>query len=144
MIVQVVLLLTVVATSVSGSDWPAPLRSPARISGAVVIIAGVSLALAGARSLGPALTPLPQPKSGATLSEDGVYRFARHPIYGGLLLLALGVALIASPWALVPGVLLGLVLYGKSIREEGWLVERFPEYVTYRERVRHRFVPFVW
>jgi len=40
--------------------------------------------------------------------------------------------------------LLALVFWGKSIREETWLDERYPGYGAYRERVRHRFVPYVW
>ena len=114
------------------------------IVGIVVLLAGAGLILVGARSLGPALTPLPRPREAAPLRDGGVYRFVRHPIYGGLLLIALGLSLCSSPWTLAPTALLTLLLMGKSAREERWLTERYPEYPAYRERVPHRFLPFVW
>ena len=60
------------------------------------------------------------------------------------MLITLGVALRGSPWALLPLGLLVFVLLGKSVREERWLVDRYPAYVAYRERVRRRFLPFIW
>lgn len=138
------LLLVVVATAVFGADWPRPWKSQLLVVGVVVLVAGAVLALAGARSLGPALTPLPRPREEAPFRDGGVYRFVRHPIYGGLLLIALGLSLSSSPWTLAPTALLALLLAGKSAREESWLTERYPEYPAYRERVPNRFLPFVW
>ncbi|MFM8945017.1 MAG: methyltransferase family protein, partial [Actinomycetota bacterium] len=69
---------------------------------------------------------------------------ARHPIYGGVLLLAKGWTLVRGPLALFPLVALGIVLVLKSIREETFLVERYPDYPAYRERVRSRFLPGLW
>lgn len=141
---QVALLLAVVAVAAFGPNWPRPWKSPLLIVGVVVLLAGVSLALTGARSLGPALTPLPRPSEAAPLRDGGVYRFVRHPIYGGLLLIALGLSLCFSPWTLVPTAVLALLLVGKSVREERWLIERYPDYPAYRDRVPRRFLPFVW
>ncbi len=115
-----------------------------RIAGAAVLLIGLGLMVGGARSLGSALTPLPRPRETGSLRDDGVYGFVRHPIYGGLMLITLGVALGGSPWALPAVGVLVLVLVGKSLREERWLVERYPEYATYRERTRRRFLPFIW
>jgi len=74
---------------------------------------------------------------------DGAYRLVRHPIYGGLILVALGWSLNSSPLALVLTVTLALVLEAKSRLEESMLALRFPEYGAYRHRVRWRFVPGV-
>ena len=57
--------------------------------GLATIVAGLSLSLAGSRALGSALTPFPRPRDDAAFREDGVYALARHPIYGGVLLIAL-------------------------------------------------------
>ena len=65
----------------------------------------------------------------------------RHPVYGGVLLLALGWSLAEAPLALVPTALLALVFDLKSRREEVWLRERYPEYAAYAERTRSRFIP---
>jgi protein-S-isoprenylcysteine O-methyltransferase Ste14 len=40
-------------------------------------------------------------------------------------------------------VLLLVVVWLKSIREEAWLVERYPEYAEYRSRTRRFFPRFI-
>lgn len=141
---QVALLLAVASVAVVGPSWSRTWKLPLLVVGAVVMLAGAGLILVGARSLGTALTPLPHPREAAALRDGGVYRFVRHPIYGGLLLIALGLSLCSSPWTLAPTALLTLLLVGKSAREECWLTERYPGYPAYRESVPHRFLPFVW
>lgn len=84
-----------------------------------------------------ALTAVPHPLPEATLVERGAYRFVRHPVYGGLILGALGLAVI-TPW---PGTfaavaVLAIVLDLKRRREEAWLAERFPGYPAYRARTK--------
>lgn len=140
---QISLFAAVLATAVWAPGWPRSWRA-SLVAGVILLLAGAVLVFAGARSLGSALTPLPYPREGATLRDDGVYRAVRHPIYGGLMLLSLGVSLCSSPWALMPAALLVLVLVGKTTREEHWLTRWFPEYAAYRGRVPHRFLPFTW
>jgi protein-S-isoprenylcysteine O-methyltransferase Ste14 len=85
---------------------------------------------------------MPRPRTGAELVETGVYRFVRHPIYGGLILAAFGWAIAqASVVAVALGVLLAAFLFVKSSREEAWLTQRFPAYEAYRARTR-RFLPW--
>jgi protein-S-isoprenylcysteine O-methyltransferase Ste14 len=74
---------------------------------------------------------------------SGAYRYMRHPIYTGLFLANLGVALRAySPRnALVLG--LGIFWFLiKSIVEENFL-RADPQYAVYLRRVRARWIPFV-
>jgi protein-S-isoprenylcysteine O-methyltransferase Ste14 len=143
-VLQVVLFLAVVGAAWWGTPWPSQIRTATRVAGTAAIVAGVSLSLAGSRALGSALTPFPRPRDGAAFREDGVYALARHPIYGGVLLIALGVSLISSPVALIPAALLGLLFEGKRRREEAWLAERYPGYRSYRSRVSRSFLPFLW
>ena len=56
---QVALLLAVASVAVFGSNWSRTWKLPFLVVGVVVMLAGAVLVLAGARSLGPALTPLP-------------------------------------------------------------------------------------
>jgi protein-S-isoprenylcysteine O-methyltransferase Ste14 len=136
---QLVLLAAVVGAGFVGPRWPwGPLPL---VLGVVLVVAGLALALAGIAGLGSSLTPLPRPKEDASLREDGVFGLARHPIYGGVLVAALGWSLATRPLALLPTVLAELFLELKSRREEAWLLERFPGYDGYRRRVRWRFVP---
>jgi protein-S-isoprenylcysteine O-methyltransferase Ste14 len=74
----------------------------------------------------------------------GAYRFVRHPIYGGLILAALGLAVI-TPWAgtFIAVGLLAIVLDLKRRREELWLTERYPGYAVYRAKTK-ALIPFLY
>ena len=124
-----------------GPRWPSSVDTTFTVIGAVVGVCGVLLLIAGIAALGPSLTPFPRPSDGSTLREGGAYRLVRHPIYGGLLLLALGWSLVRSPPALVASAVFAAVLDLKSRYEERLLAERYPDYEAYRRRVRRRFVP---
>jgi len=112
--------------------------------GMLLMLAGGVMALLGVRSLGKGLTALPHPRDGSELVSTGVYRLVRHPIYGGLVLMALGFSLLTTPWALVPAVLLAVVLDLKRRVEEDFLTAAYAEYPAYRHAVPHALVPYVW
>jgi protein-S-isoprenylcysteine O-methyltransferase Ste14 len=86
---------------------------------------------------------MPKPREHGELKQDGLFGLVRHPIYGGLILIALGWSLNSSPLAFAVTIALAIVLEMKSRLEESMLVQRFPEYDAYRHRVRWRFVPSV-
>ncbi|HEU4355472.1 MAG TPA: methyltransferase, partial [Actinomycetota bacterium] len=130
--------------AVFGPEWPDAVEAVFLGAAFVVGLVGAVLFLGGLLHLGAQLTPFPRPVEGAALRESGVYALARHPIYGGGVLLALAWSLATSWLALVPTVLLALLFEAKSRREEDWLVEHHPGYADYRLRVRRRFVPYLW
>jgi protein-S-isoprenylcysteine O-methyltransferase Ste14 len=125
-------------------NWAFPYARECLIAGALLIVVGSLLFLAGLSKLGPGLTPLPYPKEGAQLVETGPFALVRHPIYSGGLILALGWALMVQGW-LTLGYVVGLffLLDRKSTREEIWLAEKFPTYRDYQRRVRKLF-PFIY
>ena len=124
--------------------WSPAWRTFGSVAGPALMGAGGVLALAGALKLGRTLTPFICPKGGSVLLEQGPYRLVRHPIYSGLLQMALGWGLWVHGWLTIGyALLLFALLDAKARREERWLVERFPGYVAYRRRVR-RFIPFVY
>lgn len=138
---QVALFVLVVVAGFPGGAWAGPVRAATTVLAGLLALAGAFLAGSGLRDLGPNLTPLPHPRVEGVLVEGGVYRWVRHPIYGGLILLALGWACFtASPPALAAAALLLLFFEAKSRREEAWLLERHPGYDGYRARTR-RFLP---
>jgi protein-S-isoprenylcysteine O-methyltransferase Ste14 len=84
-------------------------------------------------------------KQGHKLVEQGPYRYARHPIYTGHLLMALGTALASGLLIAFAGVLsLFLGFWIKLRQEETLLLRHFPEeYPGYKARVKE-LVPFVF
>lgn len=113
-----------------------------RAVGGVVAAGGLALAVWGARSLGPALTPGTEPLPGAPLVIAGAYAHVRHPIYAGIVLALAGYTLAWSNWtlALVVGAVALQFFDGKARAEERWLVERYPGYGRYTVHVRRRLL----
>jgi protein-S-isoprenylcysteine O-methyltransferase Ste14 len=124
--------------------WAFPFPGACRIIGAVFMISGGALLVAGLFRLGRGLTPLPYPRENATLVETGPFALVRHPMYGGGLVLALGWTLFVQGWlTLGYAAALFVFLDFKSRREERWLTEIYPAYEEYQRRVR-KLIPFVY
>ncbi len=136
-------LLVAAAIAPPAGPRVVPAGSTATAGAVIVGMLGLFAIAAGATALGPSLSVLPRPHRDAAFVSGGVYRRVRHPIYTGVILLA-------AAWALHRGsllhVTLAVVIAGffatKAVREEEWLLERFPEYEAYRKRTK-RFVPWV-
>ncbi len=95
-------------------------------------------------NLGKNLTLLPKPKDNAELVQAGLYRWVRHPIYFGVIVLALGWGLTQQTLLVWIYVLVLMIFFDiKSRKEEQWLCERFPEYPKYQGRVR-KLVPWIY
>jgi protein-S-isoprenylcysteine O-methyltransferase Ste14 len=141
--IQFALFGAIAATGLLGPAWEGTIRLVTSVIGGALIVAGLALAARGIFDLRAALTVLPHPRPDAELVQTGVYRLARHPIYGGLVTAAFGWGLLAaSPASLVLAAVLLAFFELKSRREEVWLVERFPEYPAYRARTR-RLIPWI-
>jgi protein-S-isoprenylcysteine O-methyltransferase Ste14 len=142
-LIQGVLLVLVGAAGWSlGPDWSGPVRVATVVVGLILITGGAVLAIRGVVDLGGAMTPLPRPRDGSALVDTGAYSLVRHPIYGGLILVAFGWALARGSLAAIGfAVVLAAFLFVKSMREEAWLEQRFPTYAEYRARTR-RLLPW--
>lgn len=143
-VLQLVALAAVGAAGLWGSGWAGDARVPAIVIALFLAGVGGTLAVAGSRHLGGALTPFPAPVEGAPLRRRGAYGLVRHPIYGGLLLLCVAWSLFTSPLAFVPTTTLALVFEGKRRHEEAWLRRHHADYDAYMRAVPRRFVPFIW
>lgn len=105
------------------------------IGGAITIFALLQL--------GGSLSPFPSPKKNSELITLGLFRYVRHPIYTGIILLAFSLSVyLGSGLKLGVSILLMILFYLKSIYEERKLVEKYPGYHFYRENTG-RFVPKV-
>lgn len=85
----------------------------------------------------------PKPNASVGLVDSGIYRYIRHPLYTGVLLGALGVA-IGHGHALVLVIALLLVVFFavKARFEEKLLRQTYPTYAEYMTRTG-RFIPYV-
>jgi protein-S-isoprenylcysteine O-methyltransferase Ste14 len=124
------------------------LWSRAFLSGALadgVVLAGLIVALWARATLGGNWSATVTFKENHELIQRGPYRYVRHPIYSGALLMLLGTAIF---YGRVFGFLaLAIVFVGfwfKSRQEERLMTRHFPEaYPSYKARVR-ALIPFVF
>ena len=116
--------------------------TPWSAGGGILAVAGLVLMLWSARSLGRNLTALPEPVVGGKLVMSGPYRWVRHPMYTGVLVLFLGVSFVFdSPAATILSAFLVGFFALKSRYEERQLRISYPGYVSYLKRVPGRFIP---
>ena len=78
-------------------------------------------------------------------TSTGPYRFIRHPAYLAAFLLWITTGLmLESWWAVIPGLLAGLMMVIRTIYEDRMLIADLPGYAEYALRVRYRLLPGVW
>lgn len=118
-------------------DFTAPLLQ----TGFVLMFLGFAVVGLAGITLGRALTAHPMPNSKGELITTGIYRFVRHPIYSGLLLIGISLTITGGlfPQILFLMALFFLLLY-KARFEESLLRERYPNYARYAQSTG-RFLP---
>lgn len=116
-----------------------------RVAGAIIYTIGLVTALSARFQLGEnwANIETGQVLSSQSVVARGVYRYVRHPIYVGDLLLLFGLELALNSWLVVGVFILAPVVLLKAINEERMLIEELPGYSAYRDRSK-RFIPFVY
>jgi protein-S-isoprenylcysteine O-methyltransferase Ste14 len=84
-------------------------------------------------------------ETGQRVVSGGVYKFVRHPMYVGNVIMMVGMPLaLGSYWGL-PFVTVGVaVLVFRIVDEEKMLTEELAGYREYAQRVRYRLMPNVW
>ncbi len=84
-------------------------------------------------------------ETGQTVVSGGVYKFVRHPMYVGGVIMMVGMPLaLGSYWGLffvIPGV---VVLVFRILDEEKLLTQQLAGYREYAQRVRYRLLPHLW
>lgn len=115
------------------------------LAGPGLVAVGATFFAAGIYELGSSLSPWPQPVKDGALKTEGIFSLVRHPMYGGLVIGSLGLAVATAEFerALLT-VLLVLALDKKIEFEEKYMSQAFPEYTSYKSKVTKKFIPFVY
>ena len=89
------------------------------------------------KDLGSNLSPFPRPIANGELITSGIYRFIRHPMYYSLILFSLGIFIIKlSFYYLFLTISLTLVIKFKIALEEKYLMNKFKNYLLYKNEVK--------
>ena len=132
-------------------DLPPPFNLPltprtdvTQITGTAICVAGLFVTIWARRTLAGNWSSDVTFKQNHELIKAGPYRFVRHPIYTGLLLMCLGTALDTGHlrcWLGLVSMFIGFWI--KLKQEEKLMLRHFPDdYPAYRKQVK-ALVPFI-
>lgn len=77
--------------------------------------------------------------------STGPYALVRHPMYGGGLVMLLGIPIaLGSAWGLLIVVAMIPALIWRLFDEEKFLARNLPGYVEYQNKTHYRLIPLVW
>ena len=116
-----------------------PADLPVGWLGAVVFVLALALGVSAVITMIKAGSNIPTNRPTTTIVEHGPYRFTRNPIYLGMFLGQIGLAIAFNNlWLLMTLVPFALVIrYGVVAREEAYLARKFGDaYRGYCSRVR--------
>ena len=115
-----------------------------RVVGVILFALGLFIASLARLELGNNWSDIEtgQVRQNHVLVNQGVYRYIRHPIYTGDLMLLLGFELCLNSWLVVAVVIIAIPTIYKAVREEKVLAETVTGYEAYRAQTK-RFIPFV-
>jgi protein-S-isoprenylcysteine O-methyltransferase Ste14 len=143
--VKVAILAALMAQTVTPDFLPI-MRDPTvlRIVGAAIYNLGLFTALTARLQLGRNWSDIENASvlENHVLVAHGLYRWVRHPIYAGDVLLLFGLELALNSWGAAGAVALALYVRRKAMSEERALLQTLPSYEQYYRRTA-RFLPFL-
>lgn len=111
-------------------------------AGLLLALTGLCTGVLALLQMKRSFSPFPTPTTDGELITNGLFAFARHPIYTSILFGAFGFALYSgSTYRLAIGLCLLLLFNFKAAYEEDKLAQKFPPYLNYKKRVG-RFTPW--
>lgn len=102
------------------------------VAGMVLTVVSAFIGMAGIHAMRGHISVLPRPAPGSDLVTTGIYRWMRHPMYLGLVVLSAGWAMwcVSAP-ALLLAAVLAVFLKRKAALEDRWLAELHPGHREY-------------
>ena len=123
-------------------DWPTP--TWLRAVGNGLLIAGFGVIGIASLRLGSSLTPTPVPTAHGSLTTTGLYRYVRHPIYTGVLIIVFALTIRSGSLITLAVAVVTIGFFHVKARwEEQQLATRYPDYEAYAARTS-RFFPRPW
>jgi protein-S-isoprenylcysteine O-methyltransferase Ste14 len=112
--------------------------------GLVLFLCGLAMAVSARLQLGRNWVDLEEYRvlPGQALVARGLYRYVRHPIYAGDIMLLAGLELALRSWLVLAIVPLAIVVIRQARAEEGLLLRSLPGYAEYCRRTK-RFIPLL-
>jgi len=105
--------------------------------GILIIIIAFIIMLLSIKDLGRNLSPFPRPINNSNLVTTGIYRFTRHPMYYSLIFISIGFFIIKlSIYYLLLTISLALIIKFKIALEEKYLMNKFKNYLLYKNEVK--------
>jgi len=105
--------------------------------GFLIIIIACIILLVAIKDLGRNLSPFPRPIKNSNLVTTGSYRFTRHPMYYSLIFISIGVFIIKLTfYYLFLTISLALIIKFKIALEEKYLINKFKNYLLYKNEVK--------
>ena len=84
-------------------------------------------------------------EEGQSVVDTGLYSIVRHPMYAVTILLFLMIPLVLGSWyALIAFACYPAVIVVRLKDEEELLTRELPGYAEYKQKVKHRIIPFIW
>lgn len=140
------LVVPLVAGLDAGHRGAVPLGAPVAWLGAALMVAGDAWVV-WALAVNPFLetTVRIQSERGQRPITHGPYRWVRHPMYLGMIVIELGTPLLlGSRWALLPVAAIAAALVYRTVEEDRLLCRALPGYADYARRTRSRLLPGIW
>lgn len=115
-----------------------------RMFGLAIYFIGLTTAVIGRLHLGKNWVDLEdyQVLPQQSLVRQGIYRYIRHPIYTGDILLLIGLELALNSWLVLAVAIPLLIAVKQTMTEEALLARVFPDYSAYCGQTK-RFIPFI-
>jgi protein-S-isoprenylcysteine O-methyltransferase Ste14 len=86
-----------------------------------------------------------QKERGHTVITTGPYRYVRHPMYVGVIVMFFCTSLVlGSYYGFIPALLLTIVIGIRTHFEDKMLHEELPKYKEYAKKTRYRILPGIW
>ena len=106
--------------------------------GILIIIISLIIIIVSIKDLGKNLSPFPRPINNSNLVTTGIYRFTRHPMYYSLIFISIGFFIIKlSIYYLFLTISLTLIIKFKIALEEKYLMNKFKNYLLYKNEVKY-------